>query len=114
MTAKESKAVAWQYLYLHRNGAEWVTCDEHNYNLAVASPHEYETRILIPESALHAAEAELGELRSLIDDLLNEYIGAANYWGEGNYGEDDALIARAKALLASDGGADGDNEGVGK
>ena len=57
------------------------------------------------ESALHAAEAELGELRRRVGSLIERLrpdIECAPW-----------VITELK-LLASDGGADGDNEGEGK
>lgn len=119
MTAKESKAVAWRYpdargrfVFTHGNIAPYPDAEP-----------------LIPESALHAAEAELGELRRRFSDLELAALALADAVQE----ETDYLAGTpARALsgvemtthdnrvmeltrnlhrtLASDGGADGDNE----
>lgn len=69
MTARPDEVVAWQYLYLHRKGARWVTCEESEYNLAVAAPHEYETRALTDATALQSANARLADVLALADEL---------------------------------------------
>lgn len=68
MSESAGRACAWQYLYLHRKGASWVTCEESAYNLAVADPHNYETRVLVPEQLLIEAETALtASLRTYVE-----------------------------------------------
>lgn len=104
MTAKESKAVAW----ITPRGLECLNkCrNDHDigYTEAWTRSDEEKTVALVEESALHAAEAELGELRRKVGEVLRDGAG----WIPTTYAD------KLRLLLASDGGADGDNEGEGK
>ena len=113
MTAKESKAVAW---LLFDRGVPWSACldeaEANNKNIEFGPPEEIVP--LVPESALHAAEAEMGVLRRRV-------VALADDWDARNrLDQSDAQWMREKTyeqcadelrLLASDGGADGDSDG---
>lgn len=105
MTAKESKAVARFDLdssYESRHGVRMYECADGDYVL-------YDDH----QSALHAAEAELGELRRRVGELSREL---RMVWNLPHHTRNSATdrIANELRLLASDGVADGDNEGEGK
>lgn len=110
MTAKESKAVAWRYRDRHEAEA-----DVWNYfDLPPLMTYDYVEPLCL-QSALHAAEAELGELRRRVGEIAG---GIAIYAGDEEGSRLDRLAAhwekQLRQLLASDGGADGDDEGEGK
>lgn len=119
MTAKESKAVASVCLIgdpeLYAHG-EFASVQMQLFG-------GYEPKIgdkMVMQSALHAAEAELGELRRKVGELADRWdTDVAKNESYDNFDEgcnaarsNDATELRQ--LLASDGGADGDNEGEGK
>lgn len=128
MTAKESKAVAWQW---HTGGPQFCTPEDKAKRLAAGDGFAKGYTIpLVPESALQAAEAELADAESHIDTLACHNIELQAELGElrrrvGEYANDmerrvgvsssaTACITRIHAnnlrkLLASDGGADGDD-----
>ena len=114
MTAKESKAVAWQERFrdIHGQWMPWYACSEYRYSRyanATESDGDWEARALIAESVLHAAEAELGELRRRVGEIAG---GIAIYAGDEEGSRLDRLAShwekQLRQLLASDGGADGE------
>lgn len=119
MTAKESKAVARYDPEMER---EPYTDDEYRVVMTPDPAGDY-VKFTDHQSALHAAEAELGELRrkviaasGLVEGLTLDYAK----WIYGKTKQHDfvaeaaSYITQLRQLLASDGGADGDDEGEGK
>ena len=117
MTAKESKAVA-VVGYMDEGGAI-MEAAMRNMNRG----WKYHYKIpLVPQSALHAAEAELGELRRRVGELRTKYEvrrdnwkkrASTSEWHNGHYMQARDIESDLQ-LLASDGGSDGDNAGEGK
>ena len=100
MTAKESKAVACTC-------ADHVAGETGYVTFSAAVPYDTELTLL---SALHAAEAELGELRRRVVALADDWDARnrldqsyAQWMREKTYEQ----CADELRLLASDGGADG-------
>lgn len=110
MTAKESKAVAWQWrINLQTAGwTLWSNGGEGSAPAVISGDYtlEREHRNLVPESLLHTAEAELGELRRRVGELAADLERTCLTGSPGH-----VASLRIERLLASDGGADGDNEG---
>ena len=96
MTAKESKAVACTC-------ADHVAGETGYVTFSAAVPYDTELTLL---SALHAAEAELGELRRRVGELAGRLGNFGFTLTESRQEQLLFLIAELK-LLASDGGADG-------
>lgn len=117
MTAKESKAVAWRYVRVvpGPTGGNYydVQFSQCRWTADYLTAHGATEEPLVPESALHAAEAELGELRRAARD----YMEASETWqqalrdGINVHGAISGFIGaqdNLDQLLASDGGADGE------
>lgn len=108
MTAKEPKAVAWL-----------MTCEAYRRPPEVYLsepgfvPPISKLIPLIPESALHAAEAELGELRRRVGVVAGHLLNEANGWSDdmptAAFADFKDIANELRQLLAADGGADGDN-----
>ena len=74
MTAKESKAVAWLSVYSAKVGFSDDGDSEYHFSGKVPVG-KY---AIVPESALHAAEAELGELRRRVGELAAELVAQSD------------------------------------